>query len=243
VGIALKIQYWQRKEKSMKKYSEFTAESIQSESDYYAALSVIESGHALNEGILDTLTAGIKSKLDFIKSVAQYGAMKLEDVVSLFKDSRVFKFFNAIRFNLNKLWSYIKAGFNAYADIQKAIAEYVAQTKIVKWTTAALHGLDDFLQNHPKVKRIGGFAVAGMLIYIWLNMSFTGDANFDFDFSDILRAVGGTYSLGSLFGGTDGTRMLLLFATGMIGLTFPWPGPTHVKLIVALVNGLRKLIK
>jgi hypothetical protein len=227
----------------MKKYSEFTAESIQSESDYYAALSVIESGHALNEGILDTLTAGIKSKLDFIKSVAQYGAMKLEDVVSLFKDSRVFKFFNAIRFNLNKLWSYIKVGFNAYVDIQKVIAEYVAQTKIVKWTTAALHSLDDFLQNHPKVKRIGGFAVAGMLIYIWLNMSFTGDANFDFDFSDILRAAGGTYSLSSLFGGTDGTRMLLLFAAGMIGLTFPWPGPTHVKLIVALVNGLRKLIK
>jgi hypothetical protein len=227
----------------MKSYSQFTAESIAEEQDYYSAIAIIESGNALNEGILDRLTAGVKSKLDFIKSVAQYGSLKLEEVAALFKDSRVFKFFSAIRFNLNTLWKHIRAGFSAYMDIQKAIAEYVAQTKIVKWTTEALHGLDRFLQNHPKIRRIGGFAVAGLLLYIWLNMSFVGNINFDFDFSDILRAAGGTYSLASLFGGTDGTHMLMLFATGMLGLSFPWPGPTHAKVIVALVNGLRKLIR
>ena len=227
----------------MKSYLEYSEELLQEQSDYYAALSLIESGRYLTEGILDRLSSGVKAKLDFIKSLAGYASMKLEDLVTLFKDTRVFRFFNAIKFNLNTLWKYIKAGFAAYTDLQKAIAEYVAQTKIVKWTTEALHGLDSFLQNHPKIRRIGGFAVAGMLIYIWLNMSFTGNADFDFDFSDVLRAVGGSYSLGALFGGTDGTHLLMLFATGVIGLSFPWPGPTHVKFVAALVNGLRKLAR
>jgi hypothetical protein len=74
-------------------------------------------------------------------------------------------------------------------------------------------------------------------------MSFTGDFNYDFNFSDILAAVNGKYSLTALFAGTEGTRMLLLFATGIIGLSFPWPGPTHVKFVAALINGLRKLLK
>ena len=132
----------------MKSYLEYSEELLQEQSDYYAALSLIESGSYLTEGILDRLSSGIKAKLDFIKSLADYASMKLEDIVSLFKDTRVFRFFNAIKFNLNTLWKYIKAGFAAYIDLQKAIAEYVAQTKIVKWTTEALHGLDSFLQNH-----------------------------------------------------------------------------------------------
>ena len=227
----------------MKSYAEFTQHDLQERADYYSALEIIESGQALTEGILDRLTAGVKSKLDFIKSIASYAQMKLEDIVSMFKDSRVFKFFSSIRFNLATLWKYIKTGLDAYTKIQKVIAEYIASTKIAKWTTQALAGLDRYLQSHPKIRAIGGVAVAGMLLYIWLNMSFTGDINYDFDFSDILAAVGGKYSLATLFGGTDGTRMLLLFATGVIGLSFPWPGPTHAKFVVAVINGLRKLIK
>jgi hypothetical protein len=227
----------------MKSYIEYNQDSLQEEADYYSALQIIESGDALNEGILDRLTSGVKSKLDFIKSIASYAQMKLEDVVALFKDSRVFKFFNVIRFNLSNLWKLVKTGLDAYTKIQRAIAEYIAKTKVGKWTTEALDGLDKFLQAHPIVGRIGGVAVAGMLLYIWMNMSFTGDFNYDFDFADILAALGGKYSLATLFGGVDGTRMLLLFATGMIGLTFPWPGPTHAKFVVALINGLRKLVK
>lgn len=227
----------------MQSYLEFTESSLQEQHDYYAALKILESGQILSEGLLDKLSSGIKSKLNFIKSIAEYSAMKLEDIITLFKDSRVFRFFNAIRFNLNILWKYIKAGFSAYIELQKAIAEYIAKTKVVKWTTEALKKLDEFLQSHPRVRRIGGFAVAGMLIYIWLNMSFTGDFNYDFDFTDILLAIGGKYSLATLFGGPDGTRMLLLFATGMIGLSFPWPGPTHIQFVGALINGLRKLAR
>lgn len=211
--------------------------------DYMAACRIIESGNVLNEGILDKLSSGIKSKLSFFQDIAKYANRKLDDLLYLFKDSRVFKFFSAIKFSFQNLWKYLQMGFKAYTDIQKAIAGYLSKTKVGKWTEEALLGLNKFLQSHPKLKRVGGVAVAGLLLYIWLNMSFTGDFIYDFDFSDLLNALRGKFDLAALFSGTDGTRLLLLFATGLMGLGFPWPGPTHVKLVTAVITGLTRLIK
>jgi hypothetical protein len=226
----------------MKSFIQHTSHSIQEKRDYYEALSLLENSE-LTENILSRLTSGVRAKLDFIKTLASSAGANIEDVVVLFKNSQVFKFFSALRFNLANLWKSIKAGYAAYAQIQRAVAEYISKTKIGKWTQEALSNLDNWLQKHPTVKRIGGFAVAGMLLYIWLNMSFTGDFSYDFDFADILSALSGKFALSTLFAGTDGTRMLLLFATGMMGLSFPWPGPTSAKLVISVLNGLRKLVR
>jgi hypothetical protein len=226
----------------MKSFVEYNACSIQEEYDYYEALSLLETAE-LTEKVLNGLTSGVRAKLDFIKTLASTAGANLQDTLTLFKDSRVFKFFSALRFNLANLWKSIKAGFATYAQIQRAIAEYVSKTKIGRWTEEALRDLDVWLQKHPVIKRIGGFAVAGLLLYIWLNMSFTGDLSYDFDSSDILAALSGNFALSTLFAGTEGTRMLLLFVTGVIGLSFPWPGPTSGKLALSVLNGLRKLAK
>lgn len=226
----------------MKSFVEYNSYSLQEEHDYYEALSLLETSE-LSESILRGLTSGVRAKLDFIKTLASNAGANLQDTLALFKDSRVFKFFSALRFNLANLWKSIKAGFAAYAQIQRAIAEYVSKTKIGRWTEEALRDLDSWLQKHPTVKRIGGFAVAGMLLYIWLNMSFTGDLSYDFDSSDILGALSGNFALSTLFAGTEGTRMLLLFVTGVVGLSFPWPGPTSAKLAISVLNGLRKMVK
>jgi hypothetical protein len=225
----------------MKSFIEYNVSLIQEERDYYEALSLLESAR-IDENVLSNLTSSVRSKLDFIQSLASFANIKVQDAIALFKDSRVFKFFNAIKFNLNSLWKTVKLGYATYGQVQHAVAEYLSKTKVGKWTEEALADLDNWLKNHPKLKRLGGLAVAGMLIYIWMNMSFTGNFNYDFDFSSILAAVSGSYSLSTLFAGPDGTRMLMLFVTGIIGLSFPWPGPTSAKFVVALLNGLRKLI-
>jgi hypothetical protein len=225
----------------MKSFNQYTVDLIQEESDYYYALTLFET-NTLDEGVLSALTSGVRSKLQFIQTLASSAKANVDDVLKMFKDSRVFKFFSSIRFDLNSLWKSVKTGYAVYGQIQRAIAEYISKSKIGQWTEEALHDLDNWLQNHPKLRRVGGFAVAGLLLYIWLNMSFTGDFRYDFDFSDVLSALSGSYSLPTLFAGTDGTRLLLLFVTGIIGLSFPWPGPTSAKFVVALLNGLRKLI-
>jgi GNAT superfamily N-acetyltransferase len=83
-----------------------------------------------------------------------------------------------------------------------------------------------------------GVVVAGMLAYIWFNMTFIGNPAFDFDMSNLLAAMGGKFALADIFAGSKGAALLMLFFTGSVGLTFPWPGPNKVKFILAILGTL-----
>lgn len=126
----------------------------------------------------------------------------MKDLVKLFLNKVVFKFFAKIKFSMKYLFDLVKRGFKAYKQIIKAIGEYIANTKVGRWTEDKLKDLDAFLAKHPKTKRIAGLAVAGILIYIWLNMTFTGNADYDFDMGDMILALGGGFTLSTLFAGT-----------------------------------------
>lgn len=197
----------------------------------------------MEEGFFDSLKSNIKDKLDFVKALSSEFGLKLSSLIALFKDSKVFKFFQSVGWSFQAIFDLVKKGFSAANIIATEISKYLANTKVGKWTEEKLKELDEWLQKNPRVRKIAGLGVAGLLIYIWLNMTFTGDFAYDFDFSDILMAVVGKFSLAKLFSGTDGIKLLMLFATGMIGLSFPWPGPTSVKFITAVLTGLSKLIK
>lgn len=180
----------------------------------------------------------LSKSVNFIKNIAEQLSLKLTDVMKLFANKSVFQFFQKIRWNLDYLFKLIKDGHKAYTQLLSAISEYVSKTKVGKWTEDKLKDLDKWLQNHPKTKKIGGIVVAGLLIYIWFNMTFVGDVKYDFDLTDVYSALSGKYTLSTLFAGTSGTKLLMLFATGMIGLSFPWPGPTSVKFIYAMIKSL-----
>lgn len=202
--------------------------------------------HKLDKGNYIIAEFVIPSKLkkiwSFISELKNILKAKLSDLVRLFMDKVVFKFFAKIKFSMKYLFNLVKKGFKAYKDIIKAIGQYVASTKVGRWTEKKLKALDAFLAKHPKTKRIAGLAVAGLLIYIWLNMTFTGNADYDFDMGDMLLALGGGFTLATLFAGPDGMALLMLFATGVIGLSFPWPGPQHFQFIGAVVYGSAKLV-
>lgn len=202
--------------------------------------------HKLDEDCSMLNELGIPKRLKkiwgFIKELANKVSLKLVDLVKLFLDKTVFKFFAKIKFSMEWLYKLVKKGFKAYKDVINAIGDYLASTKVGKWTEEKLKDLDAFLAKHPKTKRIAGMAVAGILIYIWLNMTFTGNADYDFDMGDMIRALGGGFSLSTLFAGPDGMALLTLFATGMLGLSFPWPGPQHFQFIGAVLYGSAKLV-
>ena len=192
----------------------------------------------LNEWAIPGRLKKIWSFLTRLKDIVK---VKMMDLVKLFMNKLVFKFFAKIKFSMKYLFSLVKKGFKAYKDVIKAIGEYLASTKVGKWTEEKLKALDAFLAKHPKTKRIAGMAVAGILIYIWLNMTFTGNADYDFDMGDMILALGGGFSLSSIFAGPEGMALLTLFATGVIGLSFPWPGPQHFQFIGAILYGSAKL--
>lgn len=184
----------------------------------------------------------LKKIWSFLKELKDIVKVKIMDLAKLFMNKLVFKFFAKIKFSMKYLYNLVKKGFKAYKEVIKAIGEYLSKTKVGKWTEDKLKDLDAFLAKHPKTKRIAGMAVAGILIYIWLNMTFTGNADYDFDMGDMILALGGGFTLSTLFAGPEGMALLTLFVTGVIGLSFPWPGPQHFQFIGAVLYGSAKLV-
>lgn len=193
----------------------------------------------LNELVIPGKLKKIWSFLVELKDIVK---VKIMDLAKLFLNKVVFKFFAKIKFSMSYLFKLVKKGFKAYKEVIKAIGDYLSKTKVGRWTEDKLKDLDAFLAKHPKTKRIAGMAVAGILIYIWLNMTFTGNADYDFDMGDMILALGGGFTLSTLFAGPEGMALLTLFATGVIGLSFPWPGPQHFQFIGAILYGSAKLV-
>jgi hypothetical protein len=210
---------------------------------YLEAIRIQENSQQLNE-FVSAVPGALRKYYDFIKDIAEVTKVNIKKIADFLKERVVFRFFKSIRFSLTRLFDLAKSGLKYYRDLQEAIATYIAQSKVGKWTEEKVKDLDAFLQRHPKAKRIAGVAVAGLLIYIWLNMSFTGDLDYDFDQTAIFAALAGSYSLTELFTGTNGMKLLTLLATGkLLGVGFPWPGPQSVLFIGSLLYGLAKFAK
>jgi len=197
----------------------------------------------MNENILKNISGALKKKLDFIKNMALDLGVDFIEFAMIFKDTKVFKFFARIGWSIKKLYDLLQKGLKYVHIIINAISEYIAKTPVGRWTEEKLKDLDKWLQTHPKTKRIAGIAVAAILAYIWFNMTFTGDISYDFGMDDLLLALAGKMSIASIFSGPGGVKLLLMFATGAVGLTFPWPGPAKIQFVAGIISTLIQRLK
>jgi len=179
----------------------------------------------------------------FFFNLAFASGKTIESIILMFKDSRIVKMFKLVGWSLAGLWKMLKVGHGAYRSLYRAIAEYADKSRVGKWTEEELTKLDDFLRDHPNVKRIGGVVLGAMLLYMWYNEAFIGDPDFDFDLSEVLAAFSGSFSLADIFSGAEGFKLLAAFAVGMAtGLSFPWPGPSTIHFAIAIVSTIAKKI-
>jgi len=214
--------------------------------DYLDAISLIESYYSnqLSENIITELPDKLKDKFDFIKSIADVAKMDISELISIIKFPSVFEFFDSIKFNLAKFYNILKQGYKSYIELEHEVSKFAANQKIMKWTTANLELLDDYLMNNKALHRITGVAASGILLFMWMHQSHTGNIDHDFNADDIVNAMKGEYELADLFGGHEGAKRLMLFAVGItVHVTFPWPTPSDVSLIIGLIRNLRKTMK
>jgi len=215
----------------------------QSKHDYFRAIELIES-NSLHEGVFDKLTSGIKSKIEFIKSLAKSAKQDVKSIIPLLKNKQIFQFFAKIKFSLSKLFSILKKGYKMYSKLEGIITTYIADSKVVKWTQNELSKLDKFLSDHPVIKRFGGLVVAGLLVYIWLNMSYDPiDIEWSLSFEDIIKALAGNFSISDLFAGPSGIKMLSYLVIGMMtGGVWYYPGSQASQIVAGVLYSLWKTV-
>ena len=73
---------------------------------------VNEYSYTLDEGVIEKITGALKSKVDFIKELAEKLGVNFLELAKVFKNSQVFKFFTRIGWSISKLWKLLNTGFH-----------------------------------------------------------------------------------------------------------------------------------
>jgi hypothetical protein len=208
----------------------------------------------LAEGLWDDFKQlGLPQKLikvfaefkDALKSIIEQFKLSAKDVYKALKSKDAFAFMRAIKFNL---WLALKAITAVTGLVRKGILsvfQEIYETGAWQKIKSGVMKVDELLDKYPLLKHVAGIAVAGLLIYIWLNMTFIGDADFDFDLSAIAMALAGSFTLVDLFASPSGMMMLGLLMVGLWNplMSFPWLGASIMNLLVALLYTLFKRLR
>lgn len=223
---------------------------------YCAILDVLMEAGYSDEKLMEYLTEGFFK--DFLKSAKGRAAGFLhktfrslrkelkkigkdfnvsgKELVYAFKNREAFGILKAFGFNLKVIFRSINRLSNlVQKGLFKVFSEIVKNKYIQKIRKGAMK-VDDLLNKYPILKRVSGIVIAGLLLYLWLQMTFIGSWDYDMDLSDLFLAVQGKFSIADLFVSPSGLMLLALFGSGAaFGLSIPWLGKSLYNLISALV--------
>lgn len=203
--------------------------------EYCAALAHI-TGQELSLSLPGPLMKWIEEAKDLFQQIADEIGASIMDLVSLFRHKDFFTLLRGVGFSLAKI---VKALAKLPSLISKgllAVMHEVSQSGIVEKIRNGAMKVDDLLKKYPVLRYLAGPALAGLLLYMWLNMSFIGDFQYDFDMGNIIDAFKGNFSLEDLFLSPSGLSTLALFAVGTFtGLSVAWLGSSALNVLIAIL--------
>lgn len=188
---------------------------------------------------LDNISQKLKSHVDNISNDL---SASRDSVVAAFKQPTAYRFMKSIGFGLEKAGQAALKGLQTLNVVMKSTFEELHKTGVLKKLENGAIKVDDVLNRYPTMKKIGGVAIAGFLVYQWQHMAFSGDLDDDFDISSIASAMAGSYTIKDVFASPQGLKGLTQLATGIAtGVTFPWGkiGPATLAM-AALYTGAKQ---
>lgn len=213
-------------------------------------IALLDECGQLNEGVLDSLS-GLTGKVGkFIANakktmsdVLDNTKLKTSDLIKAFKNKEIFGVLKKVGFSIKKLLMMLKAGQKALNHGLSKIFKEIHNSKILQKINSGAMSVDEFLTKYPILKKIGGVAVAGILLWTWFNMSFTGASlDFDIDQSSVLDALAGNFSIADLFTSPDGLKTLAFLALGLSGISVVtyFPATAYNLTMSIIYTGLKK---
>lgn len=184
-------------------------------------------------GIIQVVFSELK---DYILELATNINIGYQELVKAFKDRSIFGLLKAVRFNLKLILTSIQRATGLIRRGILGVFQEIHDTGLFQEIKKGVVKLDDIIDRYPILKHVTGVIIAGLLIYIWLNMSFIGDASYDLDLSVVAGALVGKFSIAELFFTPSGMSMLALLALGVTtGIGAAWLGKSIYNLLLALI--------
>lgn len=212
--------------------------------EYCTVLSSFEDGREVAFDFnLGPLASFFKELKEQITELGKQFGVGIADLVKAFKQKDIFALFKALGFNLKTLWKAVQQFTMLVPKGLIRVFQELEKTGALKALKAGTMKVDEVLQKYPLLKKLAGLAVAGFLLWAWLSMSFVGNPDLDFDVTDIVRALKGSFTLTDLFLSESGFLLISLLATGLFtGIGVAWFGETLYNLLFALAyTGAKKL--
>jgi len=219
---------------------------------YCEALELVMSNKLSEEFFLKNITEGFWDQIKKVRlsrelirvfselkssliSISKEFKINTITIVTAFKQKDVFGVLKAFAFNiklifkaLNELSGFVRKGlFEIFREIFRL--------KIFEGVRRGAIKVDAVLNRYPLLKKITGIVLAGLILYMWINMTFIGDLDYDFNFATIVLAIRGVFTIEDLFVSPEGLMLVTLFGVGFVtGLSIPWLGKSVYNLGVAL---------
>lgn len=173
---------------------------------------------------------------EVITAIATEAGLQFTQLLIAFQNRDMFALLKAVGWSLKKL----VVGIDKFLALIPAglmkIMHQLHATGLVQKLQEGTAKIDDVLNKYPLLKKLAGPALAGFLLWIWMNMSFVGHFKFDMDLSMVIDAFRGVFSLADLFVSPQGLAMLALFAAGAItGIGVAWLGSNIANLLLGIV--------
>lgn len=177
------------------------------------------------------------------RKVAASLKVPVEQVYQMWKEPSVKQLLKTFGYSVHAMASsvhhageFLKAGaMTAFEQLHKSKAGQALHKGTLK--------IDSVMDKHPILKKATGPAVAGLLVYMSLNGTYTGHIDADFDMSNAVdAAMNGNYSIADILTSPQGMFGLALFAGAIAGAPSVSYFSTPVNLGVGLAyTGAKKL--
>ena len=162
-----------------------------------------------------------------------------DELVNAIKEKSVFRAVKAVGLGGGKV------ALDGLKTIDSAVnfaADKVAATQMVQGLQKGTVKDDEFLNKYPKLKTVAGVGIAGFLTYQWLQMSFSGNLDSDYDLSNIPEAIAGNIGFTEVLATPAGIKGMGLLAAGIAtgGMTTIWAGGRRGLMMAAAYTGAKK---
>jgi len=186
--------------------------------------------------------AALKDLKSHVDSVVKSVGVDAKLVTKAFKEPSVYNTVNALGGSVSAAAKTAIGGVRTIGKTLDIGGAMVTDTKAFKQLEKGITKVDDLMDKYPALKVVGSAALVGLATKQWLDMSFSGDIESDYDLGIIADAAQGKAKFADFIGTPQGVKGMALLGAGLATGGAPiWIGGMPAGLALALAySGLKK---